>query len=854
MTLRHSSFDARLLTMTGWACLALVLMPSASLHSQAPSSTLPATNRLGLPGLQPDATTLLPNGWSLKAQGEQVPMGDFPALMRVSPNGKFAAVLHCGYGDHEVRIVDLATQTVSSSTKVPQAFYGLAFSSDGGQLAVSGGEDECVYVFPFADGFLSKSRTIQIVAADEKFVVAGVEWAADNQELIVCGLLANEIRVVDVDSGKTKYQVALGEEAYPYAICLDAKNKTAFVSLWGKSSVSQISLNDGQVTQSLTTQSHPTEMQLLDEGRMLLVACSNQNSVTVLEVQSGKQLEVIQTALFPKTPNGSTPSSIAVSPDGRVLVAANSDNNNLALFDISRRGQSKSLGFIPVGWYPTCVRFSQDGQSILVTNGKGLTSRSNVHGANPNISADSTVREYIGSLFLGTLSIIPTPSPTEMAAMTRTAFACCPLDNATGRNFEVSENHPIPNKPGMTSPIKHCIYVIKENRTYDQVFGDMPTGNGDPSLCIFPESVTPNHHALARQFVQLDNFYVESEVSADGHEWTMAAYATDFVEKTWPMSYRGGRKKLTYPAEGKLKISEPSSGYLWDRCRQHGVDYFSFGEFVENGPTPNDPCTTKVEALQGHFDPMFRSYDLDYSDVKRAERFIERWNQFEADGNLPGLIILRLPNDHTYGTRVGKPTPTAMVADNDVALGMVVEAVSKSKAWSKTAIFVIQDDAQNGSDHVDAHRTVALAISPYTRGSGLDSTMYSTASMLRTMGLMLGLEPMTQFDAAATPMYAAFHTEPDLASYEALPAQVDLNATNLASAWGAKLSEQLDLSSEDAADDLLFGEIVWRSVRGANSPMPAPVRSAFVFVSDNDEDDNDGDEDERGDEDQAEVR
>ena len=692
--------------------------------------------------------------------------------------------------------------------------------------------------------FLAKERKLQVVEPDQKFVVSGVEWSDNNRKLVVCGLLANEVRIIDAISGETKQQVDLGEEAYPYSVTIDSKNETAFVSLWGKSSVAPIDLSNGQVATRLPTQSHPTEMRLLDNDSLLLVACANQNSVTVLETQSGKQLEVIQTSLFTNAPNGSTPASLDVSPDGKVLVAANSDNNNLAVFDISRRGQSKSLGFIPVGWYPTCVRFAQDGQSILVSNGKGLTSRSNVHGANPNLAADKTVREYVGGLFLGTLSFIPAPSPEEMAEMTRTAFACCPLMDAKGRTFQVPENHPIPQRPGMNSPIKHCIYVIKENRTYDQVFGDMPTGNGDPSLCIFPESVTPNHHALARQFVQLDNFYVESEVSADGHEWTMAAYATDFVEKTWPISYRGGRKKLEYPAEGKFKIAEPSSGYLWDRCIEGGVDYFSFGEFVDNGPTPNDPCTTNVEALQGHFDPMFRSYDLDYTDVQRAERFIERWKQFEDEGNLPGLIILRLPNDHTYGTRVGKPTPTAMVADNDLALGMVVEAVSNSPAWPETAIFVVEDDAQNGSDHVDAHRTVALAISPYTRGAGLDSTMYSTSSMLRTMELILGLEPMTQFDAAATPMVAAFRPEPDFTPYTALSAQVDLKATNLATAWGAELSEQLDLSSEDAADDLLFGDIVWRSVKGADSPMPAPVRSAFVFISDDDDDDDEDGQDE----------
>jgi hypothetical protein len=419
-----------------------------------------------------------------------------------------------------------------------------------------------------------------------------------------------------------------------------------------------------------------------------------------------------------------------------------------------------------------------------------------------------------------------------MAKWTRQAMDLSPLQadskvNTAGREAD----NPIPAKVGDPSPLKHCFYIIKENRTYDQVFGDLPQGNGDPNLCIFPEKVTPNIHALATQYVLLDNFYVESEVSADGHEWTMAAYATDFVEKSWPMSYRGGGKdKFTYPAEGKLKIAEPSSGYLWDACKRAGVSYFSFGEFISNGATIDSPAFTKIEALQGHFDPQFRGYDLDYPDVKRAERFITRFKQFEAENNLPGLVILRLGNDHTSGTRPGKPTPTAMVADNDLALGMVVEAISKSKYWKESAIFVIEDDAQNGSDHVDAHRTTALAISPYIRRGSVDSTLYSTSSMLRTMELILGVEPMTQFDAAATPMYASFSGKLDETPYTAIPAKVDLNEVNKPDAFGAAQSMKMDFSKEDAADDLILGDIVWRSVRGADSPMPAPVRAAFVFT------------------------
>jgi hypothetical protein len=346
------------------------------------------------------------------------------------------------------------------------------------------------------------------------------------------------------------------------------------------------------------------------------------------------------------------------------------------------------------------------------------------------------------------------------------------------------------------------------------------------------------------EFVLLDNFYVESEVSADGHEWSMAAYATDFVERLWPLNYRGGRKKIGYTSEGGYDIAAPSSGYIWDKCAKANVSYFSFGEFIQNSPVVGMPGKARTTSLEGHFDPDYRSYDLDFLDVDRAKRFASRMAEFDRDDNLPQFIVLRIGNDHTSGTRVGKRTPTAMVADNDVALGQIVETISASRYWKESAILVVEDDAQNGSDHVDAHRTVALAISPYIRRHTVDSTLYTTSSMLRTMELILGLDPMTQFDAAATPMYASFGDTPDLKPYVYLPSKVDVDARNSALAWGAVESEKMNFASEDAADDLLLGDIVWRSVRGPESPMPAPIRAAFVFarqVSDDEEEESDGD-------------
>jgi hypothetical protein len=440
----------------------------------------------------------------------------------------------------------------------------------------------------------------------------------------------------------------------------------------------------------------------------------------------------------------------------------------------------------------------------------------------------------------GTLSVIDLPTPEKMAIYSKDAYACSPLRADQGVIVPRPKDNPIPAKAGDPSPIKNVIYIIKENRTYDQVFGDMKQGNGDASLCLFPEKVTPNHHKLAREFVLLDNFYCDGEVSADGHEWSMGAYATDFVEKVWPLTYRPGDKKIGYPAEGSYPIATPAGGYLWDRCADAKVTYRSYGEWIDTGKKVGDPGKPRAKALEGHFDPQFRGWDLDYPDQKRADRFLEELKGFEEKGEMPHLTILRLPNDHTAGTKVGSPTPTAFLADNDLALGRVVEGVSKSKFWKETAIFVVEDDAQNGSDHVDAHRTVALVISPWTKHKHVDSSMYSTASMLRTMELILGLKPMSQYDAAARPMFASFQGAADETPYAHVVPKVDLKEKNRRTAWGANISEKFDLTKEDAVDDLVLGEVIWRSVKGADSPMPPPVRAAFVFPhlkKDKDDDD-----------------
>ena len=830
-----------------------------------------------LPGARADGSILLPNQWSLRPVGKQVPLGDFPVNIAVHPSGKFAAVLHCGYGSHEIILVDLASARVTLRMPVEESFYGLAFSGDGARLFASGAGDEVVHSFKVGERSLSDARAIRLRPIGAKGVPCGVALSASSQKLWVANVLGHQVNEVDLETGRVVWEISLAgsnpsavetiippsdpdlaaatkrdeakrlaektAEAHPYAVLADEPRGRLYVSLWGQSEVAVISLADRKLIARWKAGPHPNEMLLSANGRFLFVANANLNTVSILNAETGLAVETLSSSMWPDSPPGSTPNSLALSPDGEHLFVANAGNNNIAVFDVEKPGASKSLGFIPVGWYPTSVRVTGDGKYLLVANGKGLTSRSNRHGPQPGKrDPPATVREYIGGLMQGTLTVIELPKRDRLAEQIKKfsikALLSSPRTHSvsTVRNARDDDRNPIPSRLGLVSPIRYCVYIIKENRTYDQVLGDMPEGNGAPELCLFPEAVTPNHHALAREFVLLDNFYVESEVSADGHEWTVGAYATDYVEKTWPLNYGHGKGgKFPYPSEGRFKIAFPSGGYLWDKALEAGVTYRSYGEFIDNGKKAGEHATATVPSLVGHFDPLYRSWDMDYPDVKRAERFVEELKRFEKEGEMPRLQIMRLPNDHTYGTRLGKPTPRAMVADNDLALGMVVEALSKSKFWSKTAVFVVEDDAQNGPDHVDAHRSIAFVAGPHVKRGFVDSTMYSTSSMLRTMELILGLKPMSQFDAMAIPMRHSFTSRPDDRPFIARKISVDVREKNLATAWGSALSEGMDFTKEDAADDLLLNEVVWRSVKGADARMPAPVRAAFVRAGDDDD-------------------
>jgi hypothetical protein len=414
------------------------------------------------------------------------------------------------------------------------------------------------------------------------------------------------------------------------------------------------------------------------------------------------------------------------------------------------------------------------------------------------------------------MSVVEPLTDEALDRYSRTAANVSAFRDADLDNPNLPEDSVIWSRRGRPSPIEHVLYIIKENRTYDQVFGKLGKGNGDPSLTLFDEAAAPNHYKLAREFVLFDNFYVNADVSADGHNWSTAAIAPDYTQKLWPSNY--GQRLKYYGFEGGEPANTPPAGYLWSNAVSAGLSVRNYGEFVFEGRA-QDPSLEKITNLN------YRGFDMDYADVDRARVFLDDLRQFESSGMMPRLMVMRLPNDHTSGTTPGKIAPLSAFADNDSALGMIVEGVSKSRFWATTAIFVLEDDAQNGPDHVDSHRSVMFAISPYTKRGVVDSTMYNTASVLRTIELILGLRPMTHFDGGARPLAAAFSATPNRAPYQAEPPRISLTDRNPARSATAARSERMDFRDADRIDDDELNAILWLAIK--NTEPPPPVRSYF---------------------------
>ncbi|QEM12238.1 bifunctional YncE family protein/alkaline phosphatase family protein [Mucilaginibacter rubeus] len=783
---------------------------------------------------------LLPNGWKLSPAGRSLPLGDLPLNMQLSSSGKLLAVTNNGQSTQSVQLIDPKNEKLLDEVVVKKSWYGLAFSRDEKKLYASGGNDNWILVFNIANNKLGTPDTIKLAPnawPKNKACPTGMVTNKSNSRLYSVTKEDSTLYIIDPDKKEILKQVKLPAEAYSCVLSPD--EKTLYISLWGGDMLGFYNIAT-QSFSTIKTSSHPNELLLDKKGKFLYVADANDNAVSVVNTTTHKIIETISTALYPTRLTGSTSNGLALSANGKTLYIANADNNCLAVFDVTMPGSSKSKGFIPVGWYPTNVKML--GDKILVSNGKGFSSMANPRGPQPVKKTDNSGykqgainsrEQYIGGLFKGTLSFINTPTDAELKTYTKQVYANTPFTAKVEKTAKGEEGNPIPRRVGEKSPIKYVFYIIKENRTYDQVLGDMPQGNGDTSLCIFGNKVTPNHHAIANEFVLLDNFYVDAEVSADGHNWSMAAYATDFVEKTWPTSYggRGGN----YDFEGTRKAAYPRDGFIWDYCKRAGVSYRTYGEFVSDG----NPGKANLKSLEGHFCVKSPGFDLNVKDVKRTEIWAHDFDSLLTINAVPHFNTVRISNDHTSGQRKGAISPIAAVGDNDLAIGQFIEHLSHSPIWKESVVFILEDDAQNGPDHIDAHRSPVFVAGPYVKRNAVIHGMYSTSGVLRTMELILGLPPMSQYDAAAMPLYDCFTSKPDFTPYTAKAAQVDLEQRNIAVNESSKRSELFNFAKEDAAPDIELNEVVWKYVKGESSVMPAPKRSAFVILEPKKEQDDD---------------
>ncbi|MGZ3872365.1 MAG: alkaline phosphatase family protein [Mucilaginibacter sp.] len=770
---------------------------------------------------------LLPNGWKLSPAGRALALGDLPLNLQLSASGRLLAVTNNGQSTQSIQLIDPKTEKQLDDRIINKAWYGLAFSHDEKTLYASGGNNNCIVVYPIRQNKIGTADTIKLGAAwpQEKICTTGIAINKSDTRLYTVTKEDSCLYIIEPATHKILKKVKLAAEAY--SCILSPDERTLYISVWGGAEVSCYNTVTGVVS-SIKTGSHPNELLLNKKGTWLFVANANDNSVSVINTVTRKTVEVISTSLYPTRLTGSTTNGLALSANEKTLYIANADNNCLAVFDVSKPGSSKSSGFIPVGWYPTNVKTL--GAKILVANGKGFTSMPNPRGPQPVKKTDNSgyqkgavnsKEQYIGGLFKGTLSFIETPDEERLKTYTKQVYANTPFNNKIAATAPGETGNPIPRRRGESSPIKHVFYIIKENRTYDQVLGDMPQGNGDTSLCIFGEKVTPNHHAIAGEFALLDNFYVDAEVSADGHNWSMAAYATDFIEKTWPTGYggRGGN----YDSEGTRKAGDPRDGYIWDYCKRAGISYRTYGEFVDDGK-PN------INSLRGHYCAQAPGFDLTVTDIRREAVWAHDFDSLASINAVPQFNTIRISNDHTSGQQKGAISPIAAVADNDQGIGRFLDHLSHSPVWKESVVFILEDDAQNGPDHIDAHRSPVFVAGPYVKRNAVIHTMYSTSGVLRTIELILGLPPMSQYDAAAMPLYECFTGKPDFSTYTAKPAQVNLEQRNIAVNESSKRSKRFNFAKEDAIPDLELNEVIWKYVKGETAVMPAPKRSAFVIL------------------------
>jgi len=739
--------------------------------------------------------TVLPSGWRIEAAGRQVSVGTLPLNLLVTGDG-LVLVTNNGYGDNGVMRVDPAAGTAAWVLHVRAAWLGLARSGRRGADTVwaSGAGQNRVYRLVTARlGDTWRTDTVILADTTAKIFVAGIAVLPGRSLVTAVGNLSDSVYLIDANTLERRATMAVGHR--PYTAVADSAH--VYVSNWGDSTVSVIDLTAQPPVRptAIFVGPHPSAL-ALGHGS-LFAALAGSNGVARVDLKTGRVIEQLTVALDPRAPVGSDPNALALSPDGRTLYVAMAGNNAVAVVRVGPRTM-RVAGLIPAGWYPTGVATSADGRTLYVANGKGGGS-----GANP----DGT---YIGNVITGSLSIVPVPDSAALARYTARVYSLSPYSNARLRGA--------PDRPSARPPIRHVVYVIRENRTYDQVLGDVAKGNGDPALAIFNDSVTPNAHAITRRWVLFDNFYVDGEVSADGHEWSTRAFANDYNEKTWPQIYSDRREWDVTSGED---LANRAEAYLWDAAKRKGLWVVNFGEMTTDEA---DTVRTNIAGLKGITANHYPGFVMSIPDTVRAGLFADSVASWDRQGRFPDLVILYLPRDHTLGRRADQSTPRAMVADNDLAVGRVVERLSRSPSWSSLALFAIEDDAQNGPDHVDAHRSVLLLASPFARRGVVDSTFYTTSSVLRTIGALLDLPPLSQYDAGATPLWPAFAARSDLTPFTALPNRWPLDERN-AHAFRSRVPDR-DLAGPDLADEEELNAEIWASVR-PRERSPAP-RTGFL--------------------------
>ena len=713
---------------------ALCLAGAAVLLSQPPSRD---RARVGPPR---DGSELLPRGWLLRPAGKQLLLDTLPMSTALSPDGKFLLVLNAGHRPPSVSVIDLEATREIERVPVADAWLGLAFTPNGRLVYAGGGSSASVFEFSFSPlGKMEATRTFDLVPAPQRTprdFIGDVASSPDGRLLYAASLYQDKVLVINPQSGRVIEEIPSGRR--PYRILFHPDGRSFFVSSWADGVVRHLEAETGRPLSVLRAGPHPTDMLWRDKkiaaeagaepdwSARLFVAAAHTNSVYVYGANESKDLRLVETiniAMTPRQPLGMTPSALALSADQSRLYVVLSDANAIAVVDVTD-ARSRVMGFIPTGWYPTAARVLPD-QRLVVLTGKRLR---------------------FGT---GTAAFIDPFGDGELSNYTRTVFENSPYRDELLDRVPIPPNNPIPGRPEEKSPIEHVVYIVKENLAYDQVPGGL--GNA-----------TPNHQKLAREFVLFDNFHAISDGAADGHNWATAAIAPDYVQKLGSNSYAGDPAAL------------PPAGYLWTQALARGLSVRNYGWLVNNKAKAGQDGIQVDSVRDASLKPVtnfyYRGFDLQYPDVERAMVFLRDLVQFDASNNLPRLIVMRLGNDHTSGA-----APLPAVADNDYALGLIVEALSRSKFWPKTAIFVLEAAARDGAD---SHRSPAFVVSPFTRRAIVDSTMYNTTSMLRTIELILGLRPMTHFDAGARPMFAAFQANPDARPYTAEKPKIPLDRRN----------------------------------------------------------------------------